>query len=454
MKQGVRGDVSVEPISGEVADIADSLQFDVNWIMSAMPMPKYALGGFGESVGQVAGVAQQSDVQRQIREERQQLERKFEPVFHQKAMDYGIDEELARDIEFKIGKQGESEMNPDANQQIVRYVGKDDGGIDAVKDMNNIGDPQQRKEDDGPQTDVDIDVDAVPKNESGQGDSSSSQDESTDGQSEQSAVTFSPDQFEESGVWGHEFDVAELAHYDSTSHEAELAVTVSDVVTNVRDDVLERVDESNTDIERIANRAIEKHTSNNAYRRTVEDSVEASLSEADKMYGGAGLMSQYSKRSSFERNVENAVRDFAEEMVRRMRVQIRHGLESGESYGDIKQRVYNRYSDADIYNRSQLIARMECRECRESAKLEMFEQADDVVGIKFPDESHSHEVCKRLAGTSHRFANDVRESVRVETSDVSKHGEFDPLPVNPPYHYGCTMSMEPVYEAKSEDRND
>jgi len=98
MKQGVRGDVSVETISGEVADIAEYLQFDLRWIMSAMPMPMFVLGSFeSASVGQVSGVAQQQDVNRQIKEARRELEEEFTPVLRKVARQQGISDEAAKD---------------------------------------------------------------------------------------------------------------------------------------------------------------------------------------------------------------------------------------------------------------------------------------------------------------------------------------------------------------------
>jgi hypothetical protein len=441
MKQGVRGDVEVETISGEVADIAESLEFDVNWIMSAMPLPKYSLGGFGEGVGQVAGVAQQSNVQRQIRETREELERKFEPVFQEKAMEFGVDETVARDIELNFGNRGEPDIEPNTNQQVIRYMGKRKGDTEGVRDINpTLSDPQ---EDDGDEV-LDFDKDYS------SGDEGESSDGSNESSTEQSDDMYDPRDLEQNSVWDAEMNVAQLAHYDSSNHEVELAVTVSDVATSVREDVLEGM-EGDLDIGRIANRAIERYTQDKDFQQAMKDSVEMSLEEAEKVYEGSGSMSRYSDKSHFERNIRNAVRDFLEGMVRRMRVQMRHAKSTEEGLSDVRTRVRKEFSDSTIHNRAKMIARMECREARESTKMRLFEQNEDIVGIRFPEGNHSHEVCRALEGEEFLFEDDLQEQLRIATKDASVDDGFDPLPLTAPYHMNCTMSMEPVYGGSNDD---
>jgi hypothetical protein len=125
MKQGVRGDVEVTTISGEVADIAEYLNFDIRWIMSAMPMPMFVLGSFmSATVGQVAGIAQQQDINRQIKEARRELEEEFTPVVRKVAMQQGIDEERVKRLFIKFGKPGETDLDLDRNEQVIRYIGE------------------------------------------------------------------------------------------------------------------------------------------------------------------------------------------------------------------------------------------------------------------------------------------------------------------------------------------
>lgn len=89
MKQGVQGNVSIDTVSGEVAPIEEFLQFDVNWIISEMPLPKYALGGFEEDVNQFVSRSQESRVERQIKEAREEIVEEWNPVIQEKAEELG-----------------------------------------------------------------------------------------------------------------------------------------------------------------------------------------------------------------------------------------------------------------------------------------------------------------------------------------------------------------------------
>jgi hypothetical protein len=94
---------------------------------------------------------------------------------------------------------------------------------------------------------------------------------------------------------------------------------------------------------------------------------------------------------------------------------------------------------------------MECREARESTKMRLFEQNEDIVGIRFPEGNHSHEVCRALEGEEFLFEDDLQEQLRIATKDASVDDGFDPLPLTAPYHMNCTMSMEPVYGGSNDD---
>jgi len=145
MKQGVRGDMSVETISGDVADIAEYLQFDLRWIMSAMPMPIFVLGAFeSASVGQVSGIAQQQDVNRQIKEARRELEEEFTPIVREVAKQQGVDSERAKNVTLKFGKPGETDLDIDRNEQVIRYISGSQGGQTQTQ-KNDQRNQQQRQ---------------------------------------------------------------------------------------------------------------------------------------------------------------------------------------------------------------------------------------------------------------------------------------------------------------------
>lgn len=124
MKQGVRGDVNVDTISGEVAEISEYLDFDIDYVLSVMPMPKYALGSFEAGAsGQMAAIAQQRDIKRQIDDARKDLEAKFTPAVQEKARDMGISDDVVDSIRLRVGDPDEPD-DPTANQQVIRYLGQ------------------------------------------------------------------------------------------------------------------------------------------------------------------------------------------------------------------------------------------------------------------------------------------------------------------------------------------
>ena len=91
MKQGVQGDLSVETVEGEVAPITEFLDWDLNWIISEMPMPKYALGGFTSDVNQFISRSQSARLEKQVQEARNEIEKEWTPVIEEKAEELGYD---------------------------------------------------------------------------------------------------------------------------------------------------------------------------------------------------------------------------------------------------------------------------------------------------------------------------------------------------------------------------
>lgn len=91
MKQGVQGNVSIETVSGEVAPIETFLDFDLNWIISEMPMPRYALGGFESEVNQFISRSQSARLEKQKKEARQEIQKEWNPVLEEKAEEMGYD---------------------------------------------------------------------------------------------------------------------------------------------------------------------------------------------------------------------------------------------------------------------------------------------------------------------------------------------------------------------------
>ncbi len=108
MKQGVQGDLSVETVSGEVAPITEFLDWDLNWIISEMPMPKYALGGFTSDVNQFISRSQSARLEKQVSEARDEIENEWTPVLEEKAEELGFS---ADDLNGLVIGEDPSELN-------------------------------------------------------------------------------------------------------------------------------------------------------------------------------------------------------------------------------------------------------------------------------------------------------------------------------------------------------
>jgi hypothetical protein len=472
MKQGVRGDVNVETISGEVADIAEYLQFDLRWIMSAMPMPMFVLGSFeSASVGQVSGVAQQQDVNRQIKEARRELEEEFTPIVRKVAQQQGIDEERAQDITLKFGKPGETDLDIDRNEQVIRYISGSQGGQTQTQTGNQQNqqqqqgsvDPSNAPAEDGAQQD-----DIITRGETPETVNNPTPDQpiagvSDDGnpyvdikagersESEQSESRNRNDRW--TGVWDTTRSGEELTG-DSDS-KAEIKEIADQVFRNARDRTLDKLEQryaatpkyAVAEFENIANRELNQAVREAAVSRNARDALDAELSQVVADLGGSANKFTSDQNTRFyAQNVENAVRDAAEEMLRKARVQVRRAVANNESWSEARRRVEEDWNDAYLADRASLIAHMEIHNATESTKLSQFEQSDDIVGFRVRNDNPSTPLTEKLAGTEVRFdeVEDVKEGYPGVSNETQKG--FDPLPRAPPYHFNDTSSLEPIYE--------
>lgn len=426
MKQGVRGDVSVKTVSGEVAEIAEYLQFDVDYIISAMPMPKYALGGFAESVGQIAGVAQQQDVQRQITEARRELESEFNPVLQEKAEELGFDE--PERVRLKIGKRGEPEEQPNTNQNIIRYLGKDESSGEPGSGQQNDESPQNGSD-------------------SSESDSEESESDGTENPIE------SPDALSEA-VWDESLDVAELEF--GNGKQTEIAEAIYEAMTDARDSVFESVDAAYMDsrghpartFERDSNRAVKRAMDSAKVARRAKDPLSEELSAVQNEYA-PGSHSKFTNRqnlSHFVSNVRMATRDSLDEMMRKMRTQLRRGVETGDDFTQVRTRLEEEYSDASLRARAELIAHMELHRAKEATKLQEFERNPEIVGIRVSAEEAGTPLCQSLHGAEAYFdSGEIDAQLSEHTRDEFMHKGFNPLPMAPPFHFKCKSELEPIY---------
>lgn len=422
MKQGVRGDVSVDTISGEVAEIAQYLNFDVDYIISAMPMPKYALGGFAESVGQIAGVAQQQDVQRQINDARRELETEFTPAIQTRAEELGLSD--PENIRLKIGQRGEPETAPNSRENIIRYLGKDDSS----------GEPG-----------------------SGQAPSDGAESDESDSSEEESDGVANPLESPDAlarAAWDHtvtsqSFELADGAQKD-------IADSIFAALKQSRDKTLESVDatymrssaQASQSFERDANRAMNQAMNDSKVARKSRAALKDELQNVHKEYAPQ-VQSRYTNRqnvSHYSTNIKIAAQDAAEEMLRRMRVQLRRGFETSDDFTKIRTRLEAEYSDENLRARAELIASMELKRARESAKLQEFERNPEIVGVRVIETDSETPLCSSLEGLEAYFdEGDISEQLEGQTRDEFLRQGFSPLPATPPYHFGCTSELAPIY---------
>lgn len=457
MKQGVRGDVSVETISGEVADIAEYLEFDLRWVMSAMPMPMFVLGSFGgmstSMTGQVAGVAQQRDINRQIKEARREIEAEFTPVLRQVAKQQGVSDEAAKDITLRLGDPNNSDLDPDRSEQVIRYISDSKGGetktgpSDGGRSGGDSGDnvitsgetpstvnnptPDQKIAGVEPDGNPYVDTKTGPAEEDG-------------GQEEAARWN----------VWDTNRATSQLADDDTTA--SKVGEIANEVFQSARDNTLDSVEErygstpkyAVAEFENIANRELNRAVRQHNVAREVRTLLE---SEMDALRDSLGKTTQpftdTQNTRFYAQNVENAIRDATEEMLRRARLQVRRGVTNNESWAEVRSRVEQDYNDDYLRDRASLIGHMETKNAIESTKLSEFEQSDDVVGFRVHNNGPSTALTRELNGTEVRF-DDVENPRDALLDGLSAEPEkgFDPLPAAPPYHFGDTTTLEPIYK--------
>lgn len=443
LKQGVRGDVDIETISGEVADVVDYLQFDIDYIMSAMPLPKYSLGAFEQKMNMSGTKTQERQIQRQLKEARREIEAEFTEVVQQKAQEmFGLDDETAKQIKFKMGIPGEEYHRQQPNDTNINYNGVKNGqpGSHTIDDPE-AGDVPGSTEPDGEITDED-----------------------------QEQVT------SENSVWDVDVDgnTAELSdpRLVSTSDvQDDLANIVRQVMTDFRESVLQQIEREYEDAPYAASMAFEGVANtqlNNTFRDQefdraseviMQEVVKRTVNTLGQRNQEVTLDTSFGpsherQARQYARNVRDSTRNALEELVRRMDRTLERGADNGEELGRIVQRLRNQYSDGEIRQRSQIIAQMELQNAIESTKLTEFERSDEVSAVRVvnPCNENTTALCRSLGGCGSldgavaRFDADktLSEQWEEQAPPHSKFKAFNPMPPTPPFHFGCRSELVPV----------
>jgi hypothetical protein len=441
MKQGVRGDVSVETVSGEVAEISDALNFDINWIMSIMPVPMYMLGAFqeGAQVGQFGGIAQQQETQRQIKDTRRDIEEKFTPVVQQVAEQMGVSEDAAESIRLKVGSPGQPEPETTPRENIIRYV------------------PKDQREPQGPQSDEDGPTtspgnDGLPSGAADRQDlPQSMRDTVNPTPAERRRMNDDSESSEDASeslgaqLWHHDGGIAQL----SISDDSRLSDAIYETMVETRDDVLSQVSNefenapmyAASHFEQKANSTLRDKMSRGRFRDRIEPVVEELVEDDKPSFAHSNSVRFYAQ------NIENATEDALEEMLRLMRIQVRRGANNGEELNNIINRVEQKYNDAKLRERAELIAHMESKNIVETIALQSYESDSDVIGVRVSNENPSTPLTQSLAGSEAYFDDGpIHEQLMAQTREEFLQKGFDPLPPTPPYHFNDTTTLEPIYK--------
>lgn len=114
-KDFVPGDVDVETISSDVPEVEELLNWYIESIVSALPVPKYKIG-YADSVNRDITKTQQKQYERKVRGERRRLEKAFTPTIREKAKEFGASDELAASVELNIEES--KDENPLAREDF------------------------------------------------------------------------------------------------------------------------------------------------------------------------------------------------------------------------------------------------------------------------------------------------------------------------------------------------
>lgn len=428
MKQAVQGDVEIDTIEGEVAEgLEEFLDFDVNWIISSMPYPKYGLGGFETDINQFVSRSQETRVRNQIREAREDIENEFEQVVKDKAEELGYSPD---EVELNVGPD-----DPPPETDFTR--------------------PPASSEKEGP-------------------------DGGDDPQNQDREQQFLP----VDSVWTAGGEAEELAdpRFVSTSDEVQhLERSAQSTLITLRDNLLAR-------LETVINRS--KGEPRPRRTRNVNNVVEAQMNrtlrkarlereampvfetvQGDTLDTLSGLgvdtsapsgISDRSDIRSYVTNYRRSVEDAAEQMASDIREQAITAMENGEDAQRVKGRIEDQYSSEKIGNRASIIARMQTQDAIESTKLKEFINDENVVGVEVLNScgTGTTPLCSNLAGCGTNDPakaffeeGDIGRQFQEQVSEEQLFVGFNPLPSNPPWHFGCSSELAPIF-AEEEEENE
>lgn len=420
MKQAVQGNVDIDTVGGEVAEIEEFLDFDVDMIMSEMPIPKYALGAFEENVNQFVSRSQETELRKQVNEARKEIESEFTAVLKEKADKMGHSRDSVNGL--VIGVPPEERVVPEEGEE-----GAQEGSQQ----------PQNRPDEPASNQDPETDHTRPP--------ASSEMSES---------------------IWTDE-ELSE--HYNPwTSDETDkLQVTTEQYFREVREALLNELSRreglfkgqgpSQNKLGNLIDRTVNQTTQAFDFKSSATDVFEEAIEDEYEHLQAEGLgipntLEERKRVKTHSEDYRNSVMDFVSEFAREVRTEFRRGLNRGEGADVAVERVRDKFNDDMISQRAGIISMMEVHNARQNARLSEFEKADNVVGYRVEAESPSSKLTETLDGTEVFFEEgDYSEQIADQVpASLFPKGWYPPSST-PPFRFGDTSGIVPVFEEETND---
>jgi len=450
MYHGVPGDVDIKEFAGETADIKEHVEKDVDFVISGMPGPKYALGSFAGNISTTVASAQERQYRKLIRRLRREIEDLFTPYLVEVAESWDLDTE---DIQLHIGRPSGEVSPDDVSGSIIRYT----------SDVDGEGEEQGRRDPDADPDDETADDDDKPSGPltDDSGGSSNSTEE---------ASTLIPEDVAE--AIGDE-GVAELADprlVSTADSGSAVSSAVTEALIQARDGAIRELrsqarqgsDSTPGQVADALTSGFGQSLVDVGFEQTVDDSL------ADVGTDTVATLGQDSHSPSMDLTYSSRHRDIVEEQRRSLRqdmekmardasADVRRIVTSAsqDDVGRIGDRIREAIDQGSIRRRAELIARMHSQRIVNKIKLNEYQRDSRIagVGVTNPCVGDTTTLCEDLAGCgTHEQATamfddpkTIGEQFEAQMSASIPSG-FAPLTATPPFHYGCRSELIPVLD--------
>lgn len=447
--QGVPGYVDIYEFAGETADIEEHVQTDVDYVVTGMPGPRYALGAFtSDNANPPVVEAQERNFRKVVRGLRKELEELYTPYLRDVAESWDLD---SSGLELHIGRPDGEVPPEDVQGSIIRYEGvgdqqEDDGGSSSG----------EVEEDEGTDTEANAETAELSSQTESQ---TPKRDVSALGREELGVSVMPADGYDE---------LADPRLVSTQQTESELADVIQQILAESRDvfvDVIsarygDSVGEAravSAEFESLVTRKQNEYDLSEVSRRVL-DTVAGDTAETLRQHNHAPQImtaTQSSLSSVSEPHAESVRTDVSavgSDIARVIREQIES--EPGDiPVSKIVERVENIYGDDTLSMRAQLIARMNIQTVVNKIKYIEYANNDEIDGVtvsvacsdETPDVVAELAGCGGEDGTVALFDADESVGMQFESAlDTDVPQDFKPLPDAPPYYYNDTSELVPV----------